>query len=412
MFSSEQLYYQAPYSRELRATIIAIREEKGSTAVILDKTIFYPEGGGQPGDRGFLDGVKVVDTQQNKATEILHLLEQRGTFSVGQEVSLKLDWAHRYDFMQQHSGQHLLSGTLFNLFKIGTVAVHLGHTDLSIELDVDNLSFEQIKAVEDTVNRAIRENVPIVERTVKQAEIPSLGLRRSVKVDTDVRIITLEGYDEIACGGLHVKESSEIEYIYYLRSERIRGHLRTFWVAGRRAIEGIRRNTIIVDSVGTLLSVPPDGIVESVSALQAELAQSNWERNVHATEVARLLLEKAYESAQKVQGVPIILLEASAWRQDYFRQLPEAFTKLDALALAVVRERQDGKLSWLICLKGMGDEGKLFNTIRQEALVLIGGKGGGRPPMWQGIGENSGSKEEFLKKVEALFREYLSEKGT
>ncbi|MFA5469062.1 MAG: alanyl-tRNA editing protein, partial [Sphaerochaetaceae bacterium] len=108
MFSSEQLYYQAPYSRELRATVIAIREEKGSTAVILDKTIFYPEGGGQPGDRGFLDGVKVVDTQQNKATEILHLLEQRGTFSVGQEVSLKLDWAHRYDFMQQHSGQHLL----------------------------------------------------------------------------------------------------------------------------------------------------------------------------------------------------------------------------------------------------------------------------------------------------------------
>ncbi|NLA93140.1 MAG: alanyl-tRNA editing protein, partial [Spirochaetales bacterium] len=188
----------------------------------LDRTIFYPEGGGQPGDRGFIDQVKVNDTQLNANGEILHQIEGESNFVAGQEVTLTLDWDHRYDFMQQHSAQHLLSGTLYTLFKIGTVSVHLGQAEISIELDTDELSEEQIVATEEAVNKVIRQNVPISAQTVKQEEIPPLNLRRSVKVEGDVRLITIEGHDLIACGGLHVKESSELGYIYYLRSERIR----------------------------------------------------------------------------------------------------------------------------------------------------------------------------------------------
>ncbi len=401
------LYYREPYATTLKATVVAIKREKGVNTLQLDHTIFYPEGGGQPGDRGFIDQVKVTDTQLSADGVILHLLEGEGNFVEGQEVTLTLDWNHRYDFMQQHSAQHLLSGTLFRLFKIGTVSVHLGHEEISIELNTDELSEAQIVATEEAVNRVIRQNVPISAQTVKQEEIPSLNLRRSVKVEGDVRLITIEGYDLIACGGLHVKESSELGYIYYHRSERIRGHLRTFWIAGERAIDTIRRNNAIVDEVGTLLSVPPEEIVEGLASLQREVTQKQYEGQQHALKVASLLFERLLEESETVGGIPLVIFDASDWEEPYLKQLPELFLKRTDLALAYVAERPDKKVGWLLCLKGVEGEIEFVKSFKEEALPLIEGKGGGRPPMWQGIGNLSGGKGQFLERVESLLREHL-----
>lgn len=401
------LYYRDPYATTLMATVVAIRREKGKNYIQLDQTVFYPEGGGQPGDRGFIDQVKVIDTQLSANGEVLHQIEGEGNFVEGQEVTLTLDWDHRYDFMQQHSAQHLLSGTLYTLFNIGTVSVHLGNTEISIELDTDAISEEQIVATEEAVNRVIRQNVPISAQTVKQEEIPPLNLRRSVKVEGDVRLITIEGYDLIACGGLHVKESSELGYIYYLRSERIRGHLRTFWIAGKRATDAIRRNNAIVDRVGTLLSAPPQGIVEGIANLQKEVTQKQYEGQQHALKVASLLFDKLLGKGETLKGVPLVIFDASDWEEPYLKQLPELFLKETALALAYVAERPDGKVGWLLCLKGVEEEVELFKSLKEEALPLIEGKGGGRPPMWQGIGDKQGGKGEFLERVESLIRGHL-----
>lgn len=407
MFFSEPLYYHDPYATTSKATILAIVEEKGVKALILDKTIFYPEGGGQPGDRGSIEQVKVVDTQLNSKGEILHQLGEEGDFTVGDEVTLSLDWDHRYDFMQQHSAQHLLSGTLYTLFNIGTVSVHLGQGEISIELNTDTLSDHQIVAVEESVNAVIRQNVPISAQTVPQEAIFSLNLRRSVKVEGDVRLITIEGHDLIACGGLHVKESSELRYIYYLRSERIRGNLRTFWVAGKRATDAIRRNNAIVDGVGTLLSAPPEGIAEGVANLQKEVTQKQYEGNQHALKVATLLFEKLLEGSEVVGGVPLVIFDASSWEEAYLKQLPELFLEIPTLALSYVVQRPDGKVGWLLCLKGVDGDGNLFKRLKEEALPLIEGKGGGRPPLWQGIGVLGEAKESFLVKVETLLRGHL-----
>ncbi|MDD3367146.1 MAG: alanyl-tRNA editing protein [Sphaerochaetaceae bacterium] len=408
MYSTIPLYYSNSYDKKLRAFVLALSTYAGKPAVILDRTLFYPEGGGQVGDIGTLNDEAVIDTQKDDHGTIFHVLAAEPTFAVGDTVTLQLDWSHRYDYMQQHTAQHLLSGTMHRLFGIGTVSVHFGHADMSIEIDAQELSDTNIVQLEDTVNAIIRQAIPVTSKIVGQEEAQALGLRRSIKVNGDVRIIAIKECDTIACGGIHVSNTSELHYIQYLRSERIRGHLRTFWVAGSRAIATIRKNQTIVDTVGTLLSTPAENIIENVSTLQQQLGEAQYLGRLHAVQVAKLLLEKELQQAKKVQNIPLVVVDASSWSEPYIKNLPEALLELSPLALCVVSEREDEKLNWLICLKGIEHEGAIFQAIRKQALPLIKGKGGGKPPLWQGIGADKTSKVQFIKQVKAIFLEWIN----
>lgn len=399
------LYYSKPYDTKLSANVLALTTYTGKPAVVLDRTLFYPEGGGQPGDMGTLNQEVVIDTQKDSEGTIFHILEREPDCAVGETVQLQVDWNHRYTYMQQHTGQHLLSGTMYQLFGIGTVSVHLGHDDLSIEIDATELPVTQL---EDAVNAIVRQKVPVTARVVTHAEGEALNLRRTVKVAGDARIVSIGDFDTIACGGIHVADTSELQYIHYLRSERIRGHLRTYWTAGARAIEVIRKNQAIVDGVGTLLSSPPELIVESISTLQQQLGEAQYLCRQHAVEVAKLLVEKEIAQSDYIDAIPLVILDASKWAEAHLKNLPEALLEISSLALCMVSEREDGKISWLICLKGMAEEQAAFQAVRKKALPLIEGKGGGRPPLWQGIGNKGSAKVQFLEQVKTIFLEYFN----
>ena len=407
MLRTVSLYYEKPYERNAKAVIVGIVKWKDRDAIILDHTIFYPEGGGQPGDRGFLSDALVTDTRMDGQGQLLHILQEPTTFQIGNMVDLRLDWNHRYDYMQQHTAQHLLSGTLHRLLGIGTISVHLGHGDISIDIDTGNFSESDVQLVEDAVNAIVRKSVPVVATVVSREVSQSMGLRRPVKVDGDVRVVSIGEYDSIGCGGVHVANSCELSYIQYLRTERIRGRSRTFWTAGERSVALIRENRSTVDAVGTMLSVPAEAIEESVSALQAQFAEAKHQLRASASRTAEVLLTRELETSSVSNGIPVVVFDASQWSETEYRSLPELLLPIGAIALCAVKELEEGKLAWMMALKGVDGEQSVFQAVRQNALVLIDGKGGGKPPLWQGVGNKVMQKDRFLEQVKTLYVEKL-----
>lgn len=411
MHKTKPHYYMEPYAHSLEATVSALDTYNRRPAVILDQTICYPEGGGQPGDRGNLDRIPIVDTVSDKEGRILHILGEKHVLGIGEKVTVTIDWSHRYDFMQQHTAQHLLSGFLHRLLHVGTVSVHLGHDDLSIELHTASFSDEDAETIEDAVNAEIRKSTAVTTFEVSQEESVDLGLRRPVKVEGDIRIVQIGDADMIACGGVHVGNTSELLHISFLRTERIRGRVKTFWVAGDRSISLRRRNQRIVENVGTLLSLPPEAIPEGIVALQDQLADVRYEARQLSLQLAGLKLSQGVASSPTVSGLPLVTMDVSDWGEQEFKALPETFFSIPKLLLCVVRERSDGKLAWMLVAKGIEDEVALFQRVRNNALPIIEGKGGGKPPLWQGVGNLAKRKDDFLEQVSSLFRGYVDGKA-
>lgn len=411
MHKTKTHYYIEPYARTLQATIISLGHYKGSIAAILDQTICYPEGGGQPGDRGTLNSIPIVDTIQDESGQILHILGQEHDFTPGDTVTIRIDWAHRYDYMQQHTAQHLLSGLLYTLLQVGTLSVHLGHDDLSIEIDTPSFSTEDAEMVEDAVNAEIRKNVSVSTFEVTQEDSMKLGLRRPVKVDGNVRIVQIGDADTIACGGVHVRDTSELLYIGFLRTEKIRGRIKTYWVAGKRSIDMMRRNLKIIEEAGTLLSVPAEEIVTGISSLQNQLSDARYQVRQLSSRFTSLKFSQYLKPALKLNGIPLISLDITDWEEEEFKALPEILLSISEILLCVVRERTDGKVAWMVAVKGFGAESDLFQKIRKDALPHIDGKGGGKPPLWQGVGQLPQGKNEFLDHVMSLFRGYVDVKA-
>ncbi|MGI6466841.1 MAG: alanyl-tRNA editing protein [Sphaerochaetaceae bacterium] len=397
MNNSEPLFYKDGYLKEITTKVIAIEPQKKYDEVVVEQTIFYPEGGGQPGDRGTIDNFEVFDTQSNSNGEILHHVIKDHTLKVGDDVNLKLDWKHRYDYMQQHSAQHLLSGTLFKLLKVGTLSVHLGNEDFSIEVDANSLTEKELFDVEDEVNKAIRSSEEVWDSTHTPIEVKKFNLRREVKVTGDARIVSMGSFDKIACGGVHVKNISEIKHIQFLRSEKIRGNLRLFFTAGDRSIALIRANKKIVDEVGTILSSQSDNIVPNVEKLKIDLVDCRYHYNRKVTTLAKLLLE------QKLKN-NLAIFDATDWADDEYKAIGEVLLKVDKFAIVITRENQQQRLNWMVALKGLGDENQIYNQIKEQALPLIDAKGGGKAPLWQGIGQNKNNKEAFLAKCMTILK--------
>jgi alanyl-tRNA synthetase len=313
--------------------------------------------------------------------------------------------------MQQHTAQHLLSGLLYTLLQVGTLSVHLGHDDLSIEIDTPSFSTEDAEMIEDAVNAEIRKNVPVSTFEVTQEDSMKLGLRRPVKVDGNVRIVQIGDADTIACGGVHVRDTSELLYIGFLRTEKIRGRIKTYWVAGKRSIDMMRRNLKIIEEAGTLLSLPAEEIVTGISSLQNQLSDARYQVRQLSSRFTSMKFSQYLKPALKLNGIPLISLDITDWEEEEFKNLPETLLSISEILLCVVRERTDGKLAWMVAVKGFGSESDLFQSIRKDALPLIDGKGGGKPPLWQGVGHLPQGKTRFLDQVMSLFRGYMDVKA-
>jgi len=262
-------YERDPFLVSLDTRILHCGEEGGRPYGVLEDTLFYPEGGGQPCDRGTLNGVAVLDVQKRDG-EIRHIL---GSALPEGPASLALDWARRFDHMQQHTGQHLLTALAQDQFQWETTAFHLGASVCDIELSAPSLSLRDMELLEEAVAAEIRACREVSARWVSASNYGKEAVRSRGLPEGhvgDIRLVQIEGLDLNTCGGTHLRHTGEIEALKLLGTEGIRGGTRLFYVAGRRARQRLDAHETRNAALRALLGAPDE---ELVAALQIKLDQ-------------------------------------------------------------------------------------------------------------------------------------------
>jgi len=269
---TERLYWQDPYRQRFTATVMATLEHRGRPAVILDRTAFYPTGGGQPHDRGTLNGIPVVEViEREDDGAILHVLARP---LEAPEVEGCIEWERRFDHMQQHTGQHILSQAFLQVAGAQTVSFHLGEEVVTIDLDRADLPPAAFEAAEELANRVVLENREVRTYFVEAEEAERLGLRRPPQRGGRIRIVEVADFDRSACGGTHVGRTGEVGPIKIVKRERRGPTTRVSFLCGGRALRDYRRKHQRLLEAAGALSVGEEMVPEAIRALQAELKET------------------------------------------------------------------------------------------------------------------------------------------
>lgn len=262
-----KLYDTTPYETTFTATVLSCEKcENGICRLILDKTLFFPEEGGQSPDKGTINGVEVVDVQINNDL-VEHYV--RSSFETGTEITGTIDWNHRFSNMQQHTAEHIFSGIVSREYGLKNVGFHL--SDNVVTMDYDGvLTAEQIEDVEWKVNRAIAENIEIDARYPEKEELASLQYRSKIEIDGPVRIVTIPGYDVCACCAPHVKRTGEIGILKVMTVQNYKGGVRISILCGFRALMAFREKNKVVSALTGCLSTAQENLFERVSGLKED----------------------------------------------------------------------------------------------------------------------------------------------
>ena len=383
---TERLYYHDCYLRQFRARVIESAD--GGRRVYLDRTAFYPTSGGQPFDLGTLAGVairEVVDEEDR----IGHLLEA----PIGAtEVDGVVDWDRRYDHMQQHTGQHLLSAVLEELFAIRTVSFHLGSEVSTIDVEAPALSPAQLERAEDRCAEIIAEARPV--RITFEDASGDLDLRKASTRTGTLRIVSMEGIDRSACGGTHVRTTAEIGMVLTGKLEKIRGITRIEFVCGKRALRRARSDNRLVASIGRALSVPPEQTPELLAALIEKNKALEKTGQRLATDLARREGQELYGATAPGAGGVRETIQRGAI-DDAMRARAQAFVGAGKAVFLAVCDQPPSLL-----LAASADSGVHAGERIKAAVTASGGRGGGNQQLAQGSVPDAAA----LAQAEALLR--------
>ncbi len=412
------LYYSNPYDTEFTARITKILDTAKGRLVFFEDTLFFPEGGGQPADRGTLGGHEVLDVRKSDEG-IGHLVSTvdpapaAPSLEVGVEVTGVVDWPHRYRFMQQHTGQHIVSGALFRCLGINTVSVSLGADEITIETDSPSISPEDIARAEDEANRVIRAAMPVRQEWFTEGKDLPEDLRRSPKVTDEIRVIRIGDFDATPCGGVHAASTDEVKIAFCAGIERIRGNVRLRWVLGDGGMEACRSAFRTLSGLSALFSAPPGDVLraaeESIARMKETERKSRDFMDAAARIVAEMLVDSANRTAAGAAAAKAITYRVSGFERGFIRAIAEAVGRLDAeraapsIPVCMVNTLQE-TVEWVV---RNADPGFVFENHRERLLEPIAGKGGGKAPVWQGIGSVPEGADTFLER----FRNAIGTKG-
>ncbi len=370
---TRRLYHEDAYLRRFEAEVIAVTAWKDRPAVVLDRTAFYPEAGGQLGDRGTLGGVAVVDTQEAEAG-IVHVLDGAPP-AVGTRVAGELDWARRRQHMAQHTAQHLLSGALLDRAAAPTASARLGETALTIDAARDRIPDAELAAAEDLANDLIDDDLPIRAWFPSADELARLALRRDPKVDADIRVVAIGEFDFSPCGGTHCARTSQLGALRIVAAERYKGMTRVTFTAARRGRTELFSRDQVLRGLAAQFSCGPAEVPLAIDKLRRDADAAGAEltalRGRLTGMIARDLL------AGGGSGPIVASLPGDA------ELLRGVGAKLVAAGRDAVLCAPDAEGSTIVLFRAPGstlDCGALWKRLAAE----VGGRGGGRPDRAEG----------------------------
>ncbi len=400
---TERLYYADAYLRTFQARVIDRVKVNGQPAVVLDRTAFYPEGGGQPSDRGALNRVDVVDVQTREADdEVLHILSAP---LAEDEVSGVVDQARRFDLMQQHTGQHILSQSFMHTAEAETVSFHLSpdpHAGaLTIDLNRAALTPQEIDRAEEFANTIVYENRLVSARFVNDEELQALPLRKPPQVDKAIRIVEIQGFDWSACGGTHVAHTGEVGLIKIVKVEKRNAETRIEFRCGQRALLDYRRKHQLISQVASDLTIGFWELDQAIGRLQADAKMA---RKQLAEAEARLQQYEARELLNSIESRGDFGLITQSWLNHDAPYLKRMAGLLVAQPRTVALLGATGQSLALVFARSKDltiDLAALLKT----AATRLGGKGGGSPDFAQAGGP--AVSEEQLAETLSWAREQL-----
>lgn len=368
-----RLYDRDAYARVFEATVISCqeitKEDRRLYEVVLDQTLFFPEEGGQSPDKGVINDIQVTDVQINNEI-ITHYLES--AISAGSKVMGRIDWAHRFNNMQQHSGEHVFSGIVHKKFGYDNVGFHL--SDQVVTMDFNGvLTAEQVAEIEWEVNQAIAQNVEIVISYPSKDELASIKYRSKINIEGQVRIVTVTGYDVCACCAPHVRRTGEIGGLKVMSLQNYKGGVRISILCGLRALEAFREKCSIVSDLTAFLTTGQENLVTTVQKLKA----SNQSLSSELSAAKQQLLN------QKLSDIPedqanVIIFESGIDTKIVRNVVNGLVKKHSGICGLFVGSDSEG-YNYVIGSSSQ-DCKILANTLREK----LGAKGGGSPQMIQG----------------------------
>ena len=362
-----KLYYENAYTQDFTAVVQSCEAVKNGFAVTLDRTAFYPEGGGQPADHGTLGEARVLDVHEKDGV-VTHLCDR--ALSEGAEVSGRIDWARRFDHMQQHSGEHIISGLLCSTFHCDNVGFHMGADVVTIDYNAP-ITWEQALEVERRANAYIWADHPIRIWYPSAEELAALPYRSKKELTGAVRITEFPGADRCACCGTHVASSGQVGLLKLLSCQKFRDGVRLELLCGQRALDCLAAGWEQARQIGQALSVKPQSAFAAVSRLQEELLSLK-------EKAARLEEADFAHTAAQYRGAGSVLHIAEPLDGDGARRLCDAIAKAAGGRCAVFAG-QDGDYRYAVIESG----GDLRQFIKDMNTALHG-RGGGRDGFAQG----------------------------
>jgi len=401
--ATERLYYHDAYATEMSAQLLAVTEYKGQPAWVLDQTIFYPTSGGQPFDRGTLGGHQVVDVVAEKDGTIYHLLtSETPDAQPDSTVEGTIDWPRRYDHMQQHSGQHLLSQIFYQELGYETVSVHFGDEESTLDLDVEAITTDELSQIESAANTLVYANKPITAYFVNDSELASVPLRRPPKVTGKIRIVEIEGFDYSACGGTHCHTTSELGPIKLLRTERRRGQSRVTFLCGWRAVRDYQqRHETLVQAAqlfSTDISQVPVLIERNLAQLKELQGQVSQLQETQLSHDAAALIQQ-----NEVVGDYRLICQQFEEREVNQIKLLANYLRETAQTVALLTVANADKLTAIFARSD--DLSYHMGNLLKTTLNEFGGGGGGRPELAQGGGVVAQDAVPFLARARELIKE-------
>ena len=386
---TEKLFYKDSYTKEFQARVLSCTECKGSYQAVLTRTAFFPEGGGQSADTGFFytkDGqeIPVTDVQERDGT-VFHYIAS--PVKEGEEIKGKLDFEERFSKMQQHTGEHIVSGLVNRHFGYHNVGFHLGAEEVTMDYD-GVLTQEDLEQIEMEANQAVAENIPVVVLYPSEEELKNITYRSKIEIEGQVRIVQIPGYDICACCAPHVKETGSIGLIKIVGAVHYKGGMRVSMLCGFRALSDYRMKERNVVKISNLLSAKQEDTAQAVERLGQEVNRQKEKIKNLQKRYVDLCLEEAGNQAKTDPGKSILLfveeLDAGA-RRNFVNA---AMDMTEGFAGVFVGNDEEGYQYVLGSrTRDIQDAGKKLNACFQ-------GKGGGKPPMIQG---SLHGKEQALK---------------